>query len=507
MFERRSGVLMHISSLPGSFGIGTFGREAYNFVDFLEETKQTYWQILPLTTTSYGDSPYQSFSAIAGNTNFIDFDLLAEEGYLDKESYQSVSFAENPEIIDYARLFKLRRPILEKAVKAFLENASNRQALADFEAKEGDWLLNYADFMGIKEHFGQQAFQDWPDASVRRREEGSLTSYRQQLADQILYHKVTQYFFFTQWRRLKEYANSKAIQIIGDMPLYVAADSVEMWTMPDLFKADEERRPEFVAGVPADDFSDLGQYWGNPIYDWDYHRQTDYAWWVERIKASFELYDVLRIDHFKGLSDYWEIPADGLEDATKGCWRPGPGYDLFAKVEEKLGRLPIIAENLGYIDERAEQLLADTGFPGMKIMEFGFFDTSGESTDLPHHYIHHEVAYIGTHDNEVVNGWYTNLTVEQQEYVDAYTNRKPIEPVSRAMLRLLFSSVSNLAIVAMQDLLDRPGDSRMNIPNTVGANWRWRMNPENLSPETKAFLRTLTELYYRENPEKISNED
>lgn len=498
MAKRSSGVLMHITSLPGNFGIGTFGKEAYEFVDFLKETNQTYWQLLPLTTTSYGDSPYQSFSAVAGNTNLIDFDLLEKEGFLTKADYETIKFTDDEESIDYALLFETRRPILEKAVKAFLADADQKAILTTFEKENASWLGDYAEFMAIKESFNNQSLQEWPEKAIARREEKALADYREKLAEVIDYHKVTQYFFFKQWAELKDYANKNAIQIIGDMPIYVSADSVEMWTKPELFKVDEKGHPKYVAGVPADEFSDVGQYWGNPIYDWKKHKETGYAWWIYRITESFKIYDVLRIDHFKGFSDFWQV--DAKEDTAKnGSWQPGPGYDLFEAIKKELGELPIIAENLGYIDEKAEKLLEDTAFPGMKILEFGFFDVTGESLDLPHNYTSDAVAYTGTHDNEVVNGWYDNLTPEQQTYADAYMHRDGDEPITQAMLRTLYASVADTAISCMQDILDLPAESRMNVPNTVGQNWKWRMKKEDLTAEKKAYLKTITELYQRGN--------
>ncbi len=434
MKKRASGVLMHITSLLGKQGVGTFGQGAYDFVDFLVETDQTYWQILPLTTTSYGDSPYQSFSATVGNTYLIDLELLSEQGYLDKKDFETVNFGDDLESVDYARIFELRRPILEKAVKTFLSQKENVEALAEFE-KDTSWLQDFADFMAIKEFFDNKALQEWDDKAVVRREEKALETYRAKLKDAILYHKVTQYFFYQQWAKLKAYANENGIEIIGDMPIYVSADSVEVWTMPDLFKVDSDKNPLCIAGVPADEFSDDGQLWGNPIYDWKNHAKTNYAWWVYRIQEGFKLYDLLRIDHFKGFSDYWEIRGD-YETANDGSWEPGPGRALFDVVKDELGDLPIIAENLGYIDAKAEQLLMmDTAFPGMKILEFGFYDTEGKSIDAPHNCNKNSVAYAGTHDNKVINGWYDNLTDEQKSFVNAYTHRSDDEPIAQAMLR------------------------------------------------------------------------
>lgn len=500
MLTRSSGVLMHITSLPNAFGIGSFGQSAYDFVDFLVETKQTYWQILPLTTTSYGDSPYQSFSAIAGNTHLIDFDLLTQMGLLKESDYASVNFGDDPTSVDYERIFYARRPILETAVKNFLANQSLQADFNHFEKNNRLWLDDFTEFMAIKEHFGNQALQKWDDKKAVVRDPKTLEKYRTMLADQIQYFKVTQYFFFKQWSELKHYANQKGIKIIGDMPIYVAADSVEVWTKPELFQLDKERNPLFVAGVPADQFSATGQLWGNPLYDWEEHKKQGYAWWIHRIEESFKIYDVLRIDHFKGFSDYWQV--DGKADIAKyGSWQPGPGYDLFKAVKEQLGDLPIIAEDLGNIDDKARKLLADCNYPGMKILQFGFEDVSGKSLDSPHYCIPHSIVYTGTHDNDVTNGWYNGLTEQQQQYINDYTHRSEDESICQAMIRQLFATVSNTAIATMQDVLDLPASSRMNVPSTIGGNWQWRMQQSDLTQDKKDFLAKMTTLYQRANQE------
>lgn len=501
MLTRSSGVLMHITSLPNAFGIGSFGQSAYDFVDFLVETKQTYWQILPLTTTSYGDSPYQSFSAIAGNTHLIDFDLLTQMGLLKESDYASVNFGDDPTSVDYERIFYARRPILETAVKNFLGNQSLQADFKHFEKNNRLWLDDFAEFMAIKEHFGNQALQKWDDKKAVARDPKTLEKYRTMLVDQIQYFKVTQYFFFKQWSELKHYANQKGIKIIGDMPIYVAADSVEVWTKPELFQLDKERNPLFVAGVPADQFSATGQLWGNPLYDWEEHKKQGYAWWIHRIEESFKIYDVLRIDHFKGFSDYWQV--DGKAEVAKdGSWQPGPGYGLFEAVKEQLGDLPIIAEDLGNIDDKARKLLADCNYPGMKILQFGFEDVSGKSLDSPHYCIPHSIVYTGTHDNDVTNGWYNSLIEQQQQYINDYTHRSEDESICQAMIRQLFATVSNTAIATMQDVLDLPASSRMNVPSTIGGNWQWRMQQSDLTQDKKDFLAKMTTLYQRANQEK-----
>ena len=494
MTKRSSGVLMHITSLPGEFGIGTFGKSAYDFVDFLEETKQTYWQILPLTTTSYGDSPYQSFSAVAGNLNLIDFSLLKEEGLLEESDYSNVNFGENPEKIDYALLFEVRRPILEKAVANTAKYSNILAEIEKFEKDNSSWLADYAEYMAIKESFRYQSFIHW-DEDIKKGEKAAREKYRTELQDSIRYYTVTQYFFFKQWLALKEYANGKGVKIIGDMPIYVSADSVEMWTMPELFKVDENNEPLYVAGCPADDFSPTGQLWGNPIYDWAKHKEQGFSWWIYRVQESFKIYDVLRIDHFKGFSDFWQIDKDA-ENAVNGTWEAGPGIELFQKIKEQLGDLPIIAENLGFIDAKAEKLLDDSGYPGMKILQFAF--PGDDNLDRPHHYTQNSVAYTGTHDNDVVNGWYEKLSGSEQKLVSEYLNRRNDETITEAMIRGIYSSVSDYAIVTMQDLLDKDATSRMNVPSTVGGNWEWRMLAEDLTEERKEFLKNITVRYSRE---------
>lgn len=497
--KRASGVLLPITALPSPYGVGTFGQAAYDMVDFLVETKQTYWQLLPLTTTSYGDSPYQSFSAVAGNTHLIDLDLLAEAGWLDKASYINCQFGDRPDRVDYERIYSVRRPILEEAVRGFLADNSRADAFAQFVSANASWLDDFALFMALKEHFNNLPLQKWPDRSAILREKKSLDTYRQNLAGAISYHRVTQFFFFSQWEALHAYAKAKKIAIIGDMPIYVSADSVEVWCQPELFKLGEDREPACLAGCPPDAFSEDGQLWGNPIYDWPYHQKTNYAWWVERIRQQFALYDVLRIDHFRGFSDYWEIPA-AAETAAEGAWQPGPGLALFEAIKSQLGDLPIIAEDLGEIDEKTRELLTACGFPGMTVLAFAFDTPNGDSTYLPHNCKLNSVAYVGTHDNDVARGWFDQLSSEQQAYVCTYTSSRWAEPISQVMLRTLFAMTSRTAIATMQDVLDLPADTRLNTPSTVGDNWQWRLLAEQVTEDKKAYLTHITTLYHRCNP-------
>ena len=502
MKKRQSGVLMHISSLPGKYGIGSFGQSAYDFVDFLVRTKQRYWQILPLGTTSYGDSPYQSFSAFAGNTYFIDFDILIEEGLLNEADVKGADFGDDPRKVDYAKIFDARRPIMEKAVARFLK-ADDLSDYESFVEQNAAWLEVFAEYMAIKEHFDNLAWTEWPDEAIRRREAASLASYREKLADKLTYHRVTQYLFFKQWLRLKAYANEHHIEIVGDMPIYVAADSADVWAQPHFFKTDAVGKPTCVAGCPPDEFSETGQLWGNPIYDWEAMDKDGYAWWIERLRESFKIYDIVRIDHFRGFESYWEVPADSETSAT-GKWVKGPDYKLFAAVKEALGDLNIIAEDLGFMTDEVIELRERTGFPGMKILQFAF-NPDDESIDSPHLAPNNSVMYTGTHDNNTVLGWYKDeIDDATRQYMAQYTNRKEYETVPHAMLRTIFASVSFMAIATMQDLLELDSAARMNYPSTIGGNWTWRMTAEELNPIIEGELYSLTKTYRRMNTDLIN---
>ena len=502
MKKRQSGVLMHISSLPGKYGIGSFGQSAYDFVDFLVRTKQRYWQILPLGTTSYGDSPYQSFSAFAGNTYFIDFDILIEEGLLDEADVKGADFGDDPRKVDYAKIFDARRPIMEKAVARFLK-ADDLSDYESFVEQNVAWLEVFAEYMAIKEHFDNLAWTEWPDEAIRRREAASLASYREKLADKLTYHRVTQYLFFKQWLRLKAYANEHHIEIVGDMPIYVAADSADVWAQPHFFKTDAVGKPTCVAGCPPDEFSETGQLWGNPIYDWEAMDKDGYAWWIERLRESFKIYDIVRIDHFRGFESYWEVPADS-DTSASGKWVKGPDYKLFAAVKEALGDLNIIAEDLGFMTDEVIELRERTGFPGMKILQFAF-NPDDESIDSPHLAPNNSVMYTGTHDNNTVLGWYKDeIDDATRQYMAQYTNRKEYETVPHAMLRTIFASVSFMAIATMQDLLELDSAARMNYPSTIGGNWTWRMTAEELNPIVEGELYSLTKTYRRMNTDLIN---
>ncbi|MCR8968407.1 4-alpha-glucanotransferase [Facklamia sp. 7083-14-GEN3] len=494
--KRSSGVLMHISSLPNKYGIGSFGQSAYDFVDFLYESKQKFWQILPLTTTSYGDSPYQSFSAYAGNPYFIDLDCLQEEGLLKAEEIEGIDFGENNQSIDYGLIFKNRQTILDKAVEAF-KRKNFSEEYHQFLLENNHWLEPFAEYMAIKETFGLKAWYEW-DEPARKREAGAMNKYREDLADRLDYYRITQFFFKQQWQKLKIYANQKGIEIIGDIPIYVARDSVEMWSQPELFKVDNQGNPTMVAGTPPDNFSEDGQFWGNPIYDWEYHRKQNYEWWIERFKESFKLYDWVRIDHFRGFESFWQVPITAKTSA-EGSWTKGPGYELFANVKKTLGQLNIIAEDLGFMTQEVIDMREKTGFPGMKILQFGF-DDLGDSPDLPHHYSENSIAYVGTHDNETAIGWAIDTaSPESLRKLEDYLGKLESESIADCLNRGIAMSTSCLAVYRMQDLLNLDNHSRMNTPSTLGGNWQWRMTENQLTDGLKNILLKLTQTYYREN--------
>ncbi|MEG1002115.1 MAG: 4-alpha-glucanotransferase [Clostridium sp.] len=496
MRKRSSGILMHISSLTTDFGIGSVGREAYEFVDFLVQSGQKYWQILPLGHTSYGDSPYQCFSAFAGNPNFIDFEILKKEGLLKEEDYKGKNFGSNEEEVDFGLLFSVRKEILKIAYENFKRRKNTKYInfkYSQFKEDNNFWLEDYSAYMAIKESFKLVCWKDW-DKDIRNREEKALKKYKEELKDEIEYYNFIQYIFFKQWNELKEYANYKGIKIIGDIPIYVAEDSADMWSAPKMFKVDEKNNPKFVAGCPPDAFAVTGQLWGNPIYDWDAMEKDNYKWWVSRIRESFKIYDMVRIDHFRGFESYWEVPY-GDKTAVNGTWVKGPGIKLFNAIKEDLGEVDIIAEDLGFMTDEVIKFRDETGFPGMKVLQFGF---GGEnSTDLPHNYINNSVAYTGTHDNDTVLGWFLNIAEEEQLKAEAYLKLDEKEGVSFGCIRGIFSSVSFLSIATMQDLLEIGTEGRMNTPSTLGGNWGWRMAKGSLTKELSKKIYKLTKLYGR----------
>lgn len=465
---RASGILMHLSSLPSPYGIGTMGKAAFEFVDFLEESGQKYWQLLPIGPTGYGDSPYQSYCTFAGNPYFIDLDILEKEGLLDRQDYVDTDWETNPAQVDYGLLYEKRYPLLKKATKRFLESPSKE--FESFCEKNAFWLDDYARFMSMRGEHGGMPDIEW---------------------------KVLQYFFFMQWKNLKDYANRKGILIIGDLPIYVSLDSVEVWAYPELFQLDENKMPTEVAGCPPDGFSKDGQLWGNPLYDWDYMEAEGFTWWIQRIQYLCEIYDVLRIDHFRGFESYYAIPY-GDATAQNGHWKKGPGMKLFHAVEEAIGKRSIIAEDLGHVTDEVRKLLKDSGFPGMKVLQFAFDRRDENSAEyLPHHFIEHCVAYTGTHDNDTILGWFEEANEEDVAYAKEYLKISEGTDLNWGMMDALWDSVAELTIVQAQDLLGLGNEARMNKPATVGRNWQWRALPGAFTKELAEKVKKRMEKWGR----------
>ena len=485
---------MHITSLPSPYGVGTMGACARRFVDFLVAAGQAYWQILPICPTSYGDSPYQSYSTFAGNPYLIDLDDLAADGLLDRSDYGELDWGAQEGRVDYGRLYQNRYPVLRKACRALL--AAPPGDYWAFCEKNSFWLEDYALFMAMKEANGGEPWTDWEQA-LQDRDVVALNRVRRALAADLAFWRGVQYLFFRQWRLLKEYANSRGVRIIGDLPIYVSADSVDVWAHPEQFQLDESRRPTEVAGCPPDGFSADGQLWGNPLFDWDYMERDGFAWWVRRIAYQFEIYDVLRIDHFRGFDAYYAIPY-GEPTAQNGRWRQGPGIKLFRAVESALGKKEIIAEDLGFLTPSVHRLRDETGFPGMKVLQFAFDSRDGEGPAyLPHNYPVNSVAYVGTHDNAPAQGWLTTARPEDTAYAREYLHLDSREGENWGMMRAVWASVSRCAVVQIQDVLGLGAEGRMNTPSTLGGNWTWRAAAGFDSPALAARLRRQMELYGR----------
>lgn len=492
MMKRSSGILMHITSLPSPYGIGTFGKEAYEFVDFLVKAGQKYWQILPLGSTSFGDSPYQSFSAFAGNPYFIDLDLLNKECILEEKDYKVLDFGDDPENVDYEKIFKNKMKVLKVA----FNNAKNKhlEDIKKFKEDNTQWIEDYALYMAIKEKFQLKPWKLW-DEDIKLRKESTIKTYKRELKEEIEYWVFLQYLFYKQYGELKAYANSKGVKIIGDIPIYVAEDSADTWANSNIFLLDENKTPTVVAGCPPDAFSETGQLWGNPIYDWKALEKQEYLWWIERIDASRKIYDVIRIDHFRGFESYWQIPY-GEETAINGTWVKGPGIKLFNAIKKALGHVEIIAEDLGFLTEEVINFRIESGYPGMKVLQFAF-DSREESDYLPHNYEKNCVVYTGTHDNYTVNGWFKNTNKAEVDYAVRYLNLSEKEGYNWGFIRGALSSVGSLAIAQMQDYLGLGDEGRMNIPSTLGDNWQWRIKKEALTEELAEKINKLTKLYGR----------
>ena len=490
---RKSGILMHISSLPGPYGVGSLGAAAYSFVDFLVAAGQSYWQILPLNPTGFGDSPYQSFSTFAGNHYLIDLDTLVSQGLLLPEELQGIDWGGDPGRVDFGRLYTERTRLLKLAHSRFTED----EHFENFVRDNVLWLEDYALFMAIKEHFHGRDWQCW-SVSLLMRLPPVMDAYREELRDAIRFQYFLQYQFFRQWKALRAYANGRGIKIIGDVPIYVPLDSADVWAEPELFQLDASRRPKVVAGCPPDSFSADGQLWGNPIYDWPKHHAERYHWWIRRMKAAARMYDVVRFDHFRGFESYWAVPADA-KTAASGAWQKGPGMDFVGAIKKALPNLDIIAEDLGFVTEEVRQLLRDSGYPGMKVMEFAFDTREPSARDyLPHRYPVNSVVYSGTHDNLTLQQWFDEAAPEDVRSAYDYLGLNDQEGPVWGMIRGAMGSVSKLCIIQMQDYLEIGAEGRMNHPGTLTtANWTWRANPGFADDALAQKIRTLTERYDR----------
>ena len=497
MMNRKAGILLPISSLPSRYGIGCFDEAAYKFVDWLKAAGQHYWQILPLVPTSYGDSPYQSFSTFAGNPYFIDLGKLVQAGFLAEKDIKAVDMGTNPADIDYAKLYKGRYKLLRKAYENshISENHDFQQYIAD----NSWWLEDYALFMALKDRFDGKCWNEWPE-DIRLRWGYSMDYYRRELYFDIEFQMFMQYHFARQWQELKAYANRNGVEIIGDIPIYVAMDSADTWSHPELFQLNEQCEPLAVAGCPPDGFSATGQLWGNPLYNWDYHRSTSFDWWMSRLWYAFNMYDVLRIDHFRGFDEYYSIPY-GAKDAIRGHWEKGPGIDLFKCMKYCLGDRRVIAEDLGFMTDSVRQLVRESGFPNMKVLEFAFDsrDTGAAADYLPYNYNSNCVVYTGTHDNETLQGWFKSINEEEIKLVRDYlaAEKTPLKELHKPMIRAAMSSVAATCIIPMQDYLGLDNSARTNKPSTVGQNWRWRVDAKALTPALAKEIYKSAKIYGR----------
>ena len=490
--ERASGVLLPIFSLPSKYGIGCFSKEAYQFIDRLKAAGQSYWQILPLGPTGYGDSPYQSFSTFAGNPYFIDLETLTGEGLLTAQECEYGCEGIREDKIDYENIYKPRFQILEKAFSRFGENDEYRA----FVSENQFWLEDYSLYMAIKDRNGGVSWNEWEEP-LKNKESQAIENAKAELSRQIAFYKFQQYEFDRQWKRLRSYANENGIEIIGDIPIYVAFDSADTWSAPEMFRFNDALEPIDVAGCPPDGFSQTGQLWGNPLYDWEYHKKTGYDWWIRRIEHCFRLYDVVRIDHFRGFDEYYAVPY-GEKTAVHGKWMPGPGIELFRTLEEKIGRKRIIAEDLGFLTPSVIQLLKESGFPGMKVLQFAF-DSREDSNYLPHTYTRNCVVYTGTHDNDTTKGWYHTAAGSTRQFAKEYMYKPRLDEDTLAgdFIAMAMGSAADLCIVPMQDYLGLGSDARINTPSTLGGNWEWRMKPGEPDEGTVREMERMTKIYGR----------
>lgn len=488
---RSCGILMHISSLPSPYGIGTFGKEAERFADWLKQAGQKYWQVLPIGPTGYGDSPYQPFSSFAGNPLLIDLDELAENGFITRKAIEDSDYGADPTYVDFDKVRKCKMELLREAFAGFTDDVGYTSFVMD----EQEWLDDYALFAALKDKFGGRPWTEW-DEDIKLRKPEAIKKWREELKDEIKFVKFVQYIFYRQWDRFHRYCNKNGIQIIGDIPIYVSPDSSDVWAQPELFELDEQRNPKRVAGVPPDYFSATGQLWGNPLYNWEEMHRTGYKWWLARIGKAKENYDMLRIDHFRAFDTYYAIPA-GHKTAEHGTWEKGPGMELFNAIKNDLGDVNIIAEDLGEIFDSVKVLLKDTGFPGMRVLQFGFNPDNTDNDHLPHNYPVNCCAYTGTHDNAPIMQWYKEADSRTKAMAKRYLKPNFFEKFNMCCIRTIYESPASLAIVPMQDILGLGKESRMNVPSTVGGNWSWRMLSGKLSPQMAEKLHELTVTYFR----------
>lgn len=493
-FERASGIILHPTSLPGPDGIGDLGPEAYRWINFLDETGCRLWEILPLGPTGYGDSPYQCFSAFAGNPYLVSPALLMEQGLLNRSD-----LADRPALpvdhVDYGAVIQWKLTILDRAFQHFSRSrdAKLKAEYEDFKNEQAFWLQDFALFMAIKETYGGVSWDNWP-ADLRSREKSALEAFIHANEQKIERNIFRQFLFFQQWQGLKTYANSRKIRIIGDIPIFIAYDSADAWSHPELFFLGEDGKPTVVAGVPPDYFSPTGQLWGNPLYRWDVHRQQDYSWWIQRFKSTLQMVDIVRLDHFRGFAGYWEIPF-GMPTAEIGRWVRGPGVDFFEAIRNALGDLPIIAEDLGVITRDVIELRERFGLPGMKVFQFAF-STDSSDPFLPHNYPQHCVAFTGTHDNDTAIGWYQTAPENERDFIRRYLGRSG-EDIAWDMIRAVWSSVAVFALAPLQDVLSLGPEARMNLPGRPSGNWTWRVQPDALSDTVLQRLKEFNTLYYR----------
>jgi len=490
--KRSCGILMPISSLPSPYGIGSLGKAAYEFVDFLDEAKQSWWQMLPVGPTSHGDSPYQSFSTYAGNPYFVDLDILCEDGLVTREELDAMDWGSDPKRVDYEKIYQARFAILKKAMdRGWKKHVDEIQAFID---KNISWLPDYALYMAVKRHFGMKAWTEW-DEDIRLRNPEAVKRYQNLLAEDMRLFAFIQFLFFQQWENLRAYAHKKGIGIIGDMPIYVAMDSADVWSDPKSFQLDEKNVPVEVAGVPPDYFSEDGQLWGNPLYNWDAMKEDGYSWWIRRIDGASKLYDVIRIDHFRGLESYWAVPY-GETTAKKGHWIKGPGMDLVGVLTRKFPQIQFIAEDLGFLTPEVHQLLDDSGLPGMKVLEFAF-DSREPSDYLPHTYPRNCVCYAGTHDNATIMGWKNEAAKEDLAMANLYLGLNDEEGFNWGIIRGGMSSVAELFVAQMQDYLGLGAEARMNTPGVLGGNWQWRMEKGQIGKDLTEKLAEYARIYGR----------